>query len=212
MSKCVRRRSALTLLELIVVLFVLVLLAGIVVPLVSGTRSQAEDTATRQTLANVRDAVIQYWMDAPKRLPRREDDDTTGREPGPQVVFLFVNPATWDVVPAGYEAVSSFDPNYQVGWRGPYLSQATGRYRLDSAAGFTPDYGVAGADPDQAALDAWGNPVVLQNPTLGLPGVQDVRVVSAGPNGRIDINPTTLSANLTDVNDGDDLYVAFTLR
>jgi len=187
-------RRGFSLLELVIVLLVLVALAAIVVPLVSGTRSEAERTTTEQTLANVRDAVIQYWVDAPKRLPRPDDDDTTGRQLTSQLLFLFVNPNTWDVLPAGYEATFDFDPNYKVGWRGPYLSQATGNFEVDGASGFTTAYGATG---DKALLDAWGNPIVLQD--LGTAsGVQTARLVSAGPDKQLGT--------------GDDVDVEFTLR
>jgi len=177
---------------LVIVLLVLVALAAIVVPLVSGTRSDAEETTTKQTLTNVRDAVIQYWLDAPKEMPAR-------------LHFLFVDP----------DPTTPFDPNYKVGWRGPYLSQATGSYQVTdldtnfaTGTNFTSGYG---QDGDKTVLDAWGNPVVLQDRDPGLE-IRDVRVISAGPNGRIDIDATILSENLTDATDGDDLYVAFTLR
>ena len=191
--------SAFTLLELLIVLFVLVALAAVVVPMVGGVKSEAEETTTRQTLANVRDAVIQYWLDAPKSLPQGNAADLSRTYP--QLHFLFVNPASY--AGGAYTAAFAFDPAYKVGWRGPYMSEATGTYLIDD------QYGKPG---DKAIVDAWKNPIVLQNPTFGTVGLQDVRVVSAGPDSQIDINPLTPSSDLNENNVGDDLYVAFTLR
>ena len=103
-----------------------------------------------------------------------------------------------------------FDATYKRGWRGPYLSQATGSYSINVSSGFTASYGNTG---DKALIDAWGNPVVIQNPGA-TNGLQDVRVVSAGPNGIIDINPATSSATLVSTPSlvVDDRYVAFELR
>jgi type II secretory pathway pseudopilin PulG len=191
-------------LELVVVLFIVAALAAVAVPLVAGSRSQAQEAATTQTLVNVRDAVIQCWQDAPRELPKRNVADSS-RVDYPQLYFLFVNPATW--TGSTYTSVSNFDPVHNTGWRGPYLNQATGTYTIDAVAGFTDSYGES---LDKAVIDAWGNPVVLQYPGVTA-GLYDVRAVSAGDNGRIDINPGTASDAL-DGNVGDDLYVAFTLR
>ena len=186
-----RQRSGLTLLELVVVLMITVALAAVVVPLISEHVSEATETATKATLAEVRNAVTLFWQDddrSPKQVPKIHD--------------LFVDPST------GTTAFR-FDPTYKLGWRGPYLREATGSYEVGVPhASFAAAYGNTG---DRALLDAWGHPVVIQTPGA-VNGVQDVRVVSAGSNGAIEISPATFSSALNDSNDGDDVYVAFTLR
>ena len=87
-----------------------------------------------------------------------------------------------------------FDPVYRVGWRGPYVVANNGSvYTINATTDFLEQYGENG---DPAVLDGWGNPIVIQNPGLTSDGGQDVRLVSAGPNGIVDINPTTPTAAL----------------
>ena len=60
-----RSRAALTLIELIVVLSVLVGLSTLLIPLFSSTIHDANEVATERSLVQVRDALFAYW-------PRRE--------------------------------------------------------------------------------------------------------------------------------------------
>lgn len=190
-SSTKQRRSGLTLLELVVVLMITVALAAMAIPLVGNHVTEATRTSTLATLAEIRNAVTLFWQDddrLPKQLPRIHD--------------LFVDPTT------GTTAFR-FEPTYKLGWRGPYLREATGSYEIgEPHASFTASYGLTG---DRALRDAWGHAVVIQTPGA-TNGVQDVRVVSAGANGVIDILPATFSSALNDLNDGDDVYVTFTLR
>lgn len=194
MPKSTLRRGGFTLLELIVVLFVLVALAAIVVPLLTDTIPQAHEATSDSTLIAVRDAVARYWQDSGslKLVPKVQD--------------LFVQPT----------AMPNYDPRYKVGWNGPYLLNATGTYTINTSANFTSDYG---ANNDRAVLDAWRQPIVIQD--LGVVnGVREVRVVSAGPKSphddieAIDLLPTITNADLfaNPTLAGDDRYVAFQLR
>lgn len=184
-------RSGLTLVELVVVLMITVALASVVVPLVSDHVTDATETTTKTTLAEIRNAVTLF----------RQDDDRSPKQL-PTIHDLFVDPTS------GTPAFR-FDPTYKIGWRGPYLREATGSYEIGVPdATFTANYGNTG---DRALLDAWGHPVMIQTPGA-VNGVQDVRVVSAGRNGVIEILPATFSSALNDSNDGDDVYVAFSLR
>lgn len=69
------------------------------------------------------------------------------------------------------------EPGYDVsrkrGWQGPYFTSNTVRYGDFIAAG---DAFPATNLNDPAILDAWGKPVVLQEPST-----DDARIVSAGP-------------------------------
>lgn len=79
-----------------------------------------------------------------------------------------------------------FDPNLRTGWNGPYIATST-------------------------LVDAWNHSLSVQyvNPSGSL---KDVRIVSAGPNGIVDIPAGTATSSLTASSIGDDLYVALTLR
>lgn len=206
-------RSGLTLLELTVVLVVMVALAGVMIPLVGTESARARDDATRSTLTALRAAVIQYWNDrvltddsvapvlqeAKRLLHVLDENGPPVRDDTPQLAFLMFNPVTLD-------RTYSFDPQYRVGWRGPYMREATGSYGVNVPNGFTTRYGL---DGDPAFLDAWGQPIVIQHPGV-INGVQDVRLVSAGGNGVLDTDPTVLTDNL--LSTGDDVYVSFQLR
>jgi Tfp pilus assembly protein PilE len=223
LRRCVSRQ-ALTLLELVIVLLILVALAGVVVPLVESTTEDARCTTTKATLITVREAVTQFWLDAPtpKQLLQKNAGDM-GRSDYPQLYFLFVNPASWNG--SSYAPTLDFDQNYKVGWRGPYLRDSTERdecknpvtYQQNPAANFTSVYGNNG---DKIVVDGWRHPIILQNPRVlsdGVTpifpdGVLDVRVVSAGPNGKIDIDPGLPSGSLNASNIGDDEWISFQLR
>jgi hypothetical protein len=122
---------------------------------------------------------------------------------------LFVNPATWSREAARYTPQYTFDPERNIGWRGPYLSQPRGEYVVNESKHFSNMYGETG---DQAVLDAWGRPLVLQYAARSEEGLVDLRVISAGANGRVEIERTARSEDLEATTVGDDLYVALELR
>ena len=174
-------RSGLTLLELTVVLVILIGLAGVLVPLVTSTGDDARKTTTRATLKSLRDAVLTYYQDM-----KGITVGTAGETGIPRTL------ADLQIQPTGtptYNAVT------KLGWRGPYLQQATGRFDLasndlDKNSFNPPDHPYGDptkVPPDPAFLDGWGSPIVLQWPTSGEGGSTDigdrakyVRLVSAG--------------------------------
>ena len=179
-------RNALTLVEMIIVLSVLAALSGIMVPLCSSQLSSASQTATRATLAEVQHAMQSYWHDT--KLVTLDGLASVAIESERfEITWLFRSPVTGD-------SVSQYSPSLRSGWNGPYLLSSTDE---------------TGGNPD--LIDAWGNPLVVQyvNPT---DSVKDVRFVSSGPNGIIDIPPGTATSALTPGSIGDDLYVALMLR
>jgi len=159
---------------------------------------------TQQSLTGLRDTIAQiYWQDSYQTLPRPNMSVSPSRQNAPQLRYLFVNPQTED-------ATMQYDPVYRRGWRGPYLIWRNGSfYTINAASNFTEQYGENG---DPTVLDGWGNPIVLQNPGVAADGSQDVRLVSAGPDGVLNTPPNVLTANLTAALTGDDAYVSFELR
>ena len=180
-----RTRLALTLVELITVLFILAALAGVVIPLCSEQVAQASQTATRATLVEVQQAVLRYWHDT-KYVPLDGVNTVATEAQRFDLVWLFKNPVTDDTA-------VQYDPNTRRGWNGPYLLSPTA------------------ADGQRDLVDAWNNSLQVQyvNPAEDL---KDVRIVSAGANGVVDIDPGTATSLLTSGSTGDDLYVAITLR
>lgn len=189
-------RAGFTLLEMIIVLGILVLLAGLIVAKTGGIVDQAPADATKASMSRLRDAVGAYYKDV-GRMPATVGD-------------LFSRPA----------GVSSWDAVAHVGWNGPYLQTATGTYRVDAAAGFMT---VWGADGAPAAIDGWNRPIILQVPDgdgdwIATPPdaneFRHARLVSAGPDGIIQIPATPpvgagtyLLPNLSQCGDDLVLYV-----
>jgi type II secretory pathway pseudopilin PulG len=187
------RRAGLTLFELLLVLGVLAGLASLVIPAVAHRLDHAHDQATRRSLQQIRDVLADTYYDDMGDLPR---PGAAARPDHPQLVYLFLNPETHlDNNPTTRDYDLTFDPVSRRGWRGPYLlHQGEGfRYEMDPSRGFEIRYGETG---DPAALDGWGNPIVLQEPNA--PGVGESqrlrhsRLVSAGPNGVIETDPDAL--------------------
>jgi len=199
-------RRALTLMEMLIVVSVLSVLATLVLPSVGNFLGESRGDITQQSLTRLRDVIAQtYWQDANGNLPQPNLSVSTSRSNSPQLRYLFVNPATEDTT-------VTYNPATRLGWRGPYLVANNGSvYTINTATNFTEQYGENG---DPTVLDGWGNPIVIQHPGLVADGGQDVRLVSAGPNGIVNIDSTTPTATLlaTPSLAGDDVYIYFEVR
>ena len=210
------QRVGLTLVELVVVLAILVALAGLATPRLMSTAVTARQTATHASAVEIRDAVTQLWSDCKYQIEgRRIQLDYVLTDERPDLLL-------------------DFDVNAGLGWRGPYLQSDGRRYIVDAASGFTSVYGDASQlavrdgyvnqDYDGDGNDESGSPFVIQEPTLvnldsqslaytiGEP--REVRVVSAGPNGILEIDEANFAAQLDGDPSlkGDDIYVTFVLR
>ncbi|MFO0903833.1 MAG: prepilin-type N-terminal cleavage/methylation domain-containing protein [Pirellulales bacterium] len=192
-----RRRSGLTLLELVVVVTIVALLAGLSLAVVGSLLEDSREQITMTTMRQLQMLLVnRYAPDmaglAPAAAPLLVRRGLPGPFPGllepatrssaPQLAFLFVNPTTND-------AQATFDPIVHRGWRGPYLTPSAACYpgwNEDGQAhlrGFTAEFGIAESAPgvgdgDPAVLDGWGNPIVIQGAAL-----VDAQLVSAGPDG-----------------------------
>lgn len=177
-------RSAFTLLELISVLCILAALSGVVIPLCNNQIASASQTASRATLVEVEQAIKQYWRDT-KNIALDGTSTFANESQRFELSWLFRNPVTNDTT-------VQFNINTRQGWNGPYL--------LNSTAAI----GTLGV------VDAWNEPLVVQyiNPSDSL---KDVRIVSVGLNGALDV-PGIATSLLTAEDIGDDLYVALMLR
>ena len=195
--------KGLTLAELLIVIAILCLLATLIVPALSNYLSDSRGDVTRQSLANLRDVIADaYWQDRvglnsnnmnisvlPQPNSNKSPDRVIGGVVYPQMAFLFLNPNHQPP-----DTVSDYDPVYRVGWRGPYVVNSSGTYTVTGTGktDFTTQYGLTG---DPTVLDGWGRPIVIQCPGLALDGVGlDVRLVSAGPDGVINVDPTVSTA------------------
>jgi len=148
------KQKGMTLIELTVVLLILVALAGLTIPYVSGTSRKALCDATDVSMMNIKQVIMQrYYLDTLGRFPSNSSNANYSLH------YLFN---------AGSR--SPFDPDSQVGWRGPYLQggitlDATDISSLDASFNNNTTYmnkEFVADDNDIAVLDAWGRPFVLQ--------------------------------------------------
>jgi prepilin-type N-terminal cleavage/methylation domain-containing protein len=190
-------RRGFTFVELIVVMAVLTVLAGLVLYKAGDTTAQTRVDATVASAISVRDAIC-GTQGAPGFL------NDLGEVPI-HLADLFDQPLA---LPSG-KPVQPFDRFTGRGWHGPYLMRNTGRYRVAAPSGFTSFYG---QDGDPAVIDPWGRPIVLQwpiVPAIPLDARQSfVRLVSAGPDGIVNTPSNVLAPDLNDAKQvGDDVVV-----
>ncbi len=197
-------RAAFSLLELIVVLVILMATAVLVMPLFSpkvvtpdGKVRTANEITTQSTMHVIRDAmvgkegVMENLAHQPDALPREISD--------------LVNEDAPTHVASAAPELTSFNPFFGIGWRGPYLN-STGK----NDAG------------KPTIVDGWGHEFELQvdfdsNGQIDEEESRYIRVVSAGPNGEIETPGDEFNmkpgqnenAQLTKEECGDDLVLFF---
>ncbi len=183
-----KTRNAFTLIELIVVLSILIALGGIMLPLYAEHFSSAASTVTQATLAEIRNAMLQYWHDT-KHVPLDGITSVATESQRFEIAWLFANPVTGDTT-------NLFNPNSQIGWRGPYITSST----ADAIANGGPNL-----------VDGWNQLLIVQyvDPSSSL---KDLRIISLGANGAVDVPANIATSDLTTSSIGDDLYVALSLR
>ena len=209
-----KQDAGLTLVELVVVLAILVALAGFVTPRLMSTANTARETATQASAIEIRNATMQYWSDCKHNIVDQRI----------QVAHLLNQPSF----------LLRFDPNVRLGWNGPYLQSDGRTYTVDTTSGFDTSYGdasqlsirdaFASQDYDGDGSAESGSPFVIQEPTLreleaasqtySLGQPREIRVVSAGPNGFIEIDEEYTATQLESNESlkGDDIYVTFVVR
>lgn len=188
-----KSRFAFSLLELVVVMAILVVLAGLVILEIGNFQEKASYATTKTTLNTVRDAINGASAGQGYRQDMRSFPTTQPTESLPGTL------ASLYVAPAG---ATLYNPVTRLGWHGPYLSGDTGTFQINVGAGFTANYGAAN---DPAPVDAWNHPIVIQIPS----DPTYARLVSAGPDGTIQ-TPLTVLDPPTSMR-GDDV-VLFLLR
>ena len=169
-----RRNRGFSLIELVLVVAILVILAGLVLPMLSGVQDNSASVATTSTLQAVRAAIVGSdercgYLSDMGRLPSTMRD-------------LFVMPT----------GAAPFDRFTGRGWRGSYLQDATGKYLVNVSLGFSAAYGTNG---DPAVLDSWGHPIIIQAPTSAADSKQRdlfTRLVSTGSDGIVQTSPDVL--------------------
>lgn len=117
----IRKQIGVTLIELTVVLLILIALAGVVTPYISGTSSTALCNATDVTMQNIKKVIMErYYLDTLGYFPKDTKDLTVNDY---DLKYLFTKPSApdWQL----------FDSETQLGWRGPYLQNGVNNQVLD---------------------------------------------------------------------------------
>ncbi len=217
------KRRGLTLLELLVVLAILIALATLVTPVISTLGRKSQQVSTRENLLRLQELILNRYIPDMGELPR-PSTITADRLDHPQLRYLFINPDTEDIAKTTGATILSSRR-----WQGPYLTHGGARYTVDDGGtvdrNFITRYGlgdVVATDGtytrhgDPTVLDAWGRPIVIQEPpgnvTIPVNGTDTTvagktcaRLVSAGANGILDTDYTIGMPTATQR--GDDILV-----
>jgi type II secretory pathway pseudopilin PulG len=220
-------RAGLTLLELLVVLVILLALGTLLVPQLSWVGNQSQQIATRESMIRLREMLMNQYIPHMGELPRPRAELTNGgsatRQNHPQLVYLFVNP---DYHENGIDGDDWTGPETFLSgraWQGPYPLHTGMEYFVtdtdtDLATGtnFTDRYGLGNETTrvgDPTVIDAWGNPIVIQEPNANLvsgdPPTEierrHTRLVSAGRDGILTTPPDALMPTVAER--GDDIVL-----
>ncbi len=196
-----RRRGGFTLVEVVVVLGVILLLAGIAVPLVTGYIEDSQRGRARSEVKMLGASMMSMYKDL-GQFPARDGSGNPNRVrvigSGPSVPTAnpfrnnsnwntwFMNASYGDVMdnhlvvnePQG-AAAAAYSTSGEFQWRGPYL-------------------------PEGAPLDPWGRPYVCMVRSFWDTHATNFRrviILSAGPDGQMDTSPACTST--TEIADDD---------
>ena len=183
-----------TLIELILVVMVLAILAGVVVPLLGGLGNISTPLGPKSDRLIVTETSMRAIQDAIIGTESRPGAWTDlGRKPNLFPIDLSL------LLSQVHPTAADFDPVTKIGWRGPYLRGATG----STATGTS------------NLVDGWGNllkifiPDINENSKIDRSELQYARLVSAGADGILD----TVESNLEDyIPGGSDPSTGLTLE
>ncbi|MEM0926258.1 MAG: type II secretion system protein, partial [Planctomycetota bacterium] len=167
-------------LELLVVLVIMTALGTMLIPSLSWMGERSQRLATQENLRRLREVLVNEYQVDMGDLPRPRLDQSSAavtRINHPQLAFLFVHPDTFDNgipqddfrQPAGTTLLSGRI------WNGPYVQHSGMEYYATDAdndpstgTNFTTRYGIGDESTrigDPAITDAWGHPIVIQEPS-----------------------------------------------
>jgi type II secretory pathway pseudopilin PulG len=233
------RRGGLTLLELLVVLVILTALGTLLVPSLSWMGDRSQRLATQENLRRLREVLVNDYLVDMGELPRPRAGLAVGgtRQDHPQLLYLFVNPDTHEDGDPTNDFIVEGTVLSGRRWNGPYVMHSGMEYFISDTDGdhalgdnFTARYGNSDlTDPtnrigDPTITDAWGRPIVIQEPTGDVSnlntltqgslspaeielGRRHTRLVSAGRDGRIDTHPNVLMPTLAERGDDEILFL-----
>ncbi|MBN1592021.1 MAG: prepilin-type N-terminal cleavage/methylation domain-containing protein [Candidatus Coatesbacteria bacterium] len=128
-----------TIIEMVVVVAIIALLAGIITPLVFNLLDEGNETATREEMANIRTAITNYYTDVNMWPPTWVTDGSGEKFSGLKMLAAtktsrgYLLPCDESGKPFGYaEPIPGYDAATRMGWHGPYIADSdddTGFYR-----------------------------------------------------------------------------------
>ncbi len=210
------KQTGMTLLELTVVLFILIALAGLAVPYVAGTNRDSLCQATDTTLQTIKQTIMGggtkngYFLDTLGYYPKASRSTTADFD-----LHYLYDIGGW----------TSYNPKTGVGWRGPYLAGGRAPHpNIDSSFAslateiYHPTTNTTGkvhtiikGSANQQIHDAWGRPIILQVPYSTADTayeLENARLVSAGPGGGIGADEAAIDTSIHDnpnaIDRGDD--------
>lgn len=216
-GKSRRAEAGLTVLEMVVVLAILVATTGLLVYNIApegmrfggaGAGRNPAEIATITTMRTLREAIVGdgshqgYWDDLGHNAEYFPAKD--------RFRYLFSVP---DNIPSEYQSLQKFSPSRKLGWRGPYFQGTGATFPLvDSGNGFTSAYlPTGGTNTYPTLVDGWGNPLVIQGPfpntAWTVSQVKRARIVSAGPNGRLETSTDPSTYDTPEESDDILLYI-----
>ncbi len=203
----------LTLLEMVIVLGVLGVVAGLITYSLNpatltfsgvGNNETTAHIVTRSTMKSIQGAIIGnekgpgFWSDMNKdyRMFPRDLASLFIGEAKYVSVALGGNPDRYALTDASATNLWTYNPRTGLGCRWPYL-EASGHYIYGAdatARNFTTSLFFVGLQDSPCPSDGWGNPIILlvppQNgdPTNATKIKNNACLISAGPNGILDSN------------------------
>jgi len=117
-----------TLVEMVVVVAIIALLAGVITPLIFNLLDDANEASTREEMANIRNAAVNYYRDVNQWPPTWVSDGTTVYTGLKMLAVTKTNhgyllPCDSSGQPYEYAApVPAYDTSTGMGWNGPYAT------------------------------------------------------------------------------------------
>ncbi len=124
-------KKGFTIVEMVVVIAIIALLAGIITPLVFNVLDEGNETATRQEMANIRTAITRYYEHVNKWPPTWVTDGSGEPFSGLRMLAAtktnrgFLLPCDSSGKAYAYTAPEAgYDPSAGMGWNGPYIADS----------------------------------------------------------------------------------------